>query len=291
MIADFVTPAIAMPAQCRAWLPYNYSLGCAKRCNKITDNENITCNNHKDYYTNWWSRHIPIHDTGITYFDLMRHYKESILFQLQNKYVTVNDDELYDIINKTPNVDIGYILFLCKYAGLKLWPQCLYNIMHQHFQHGCVHLWQYNKVFGYLYSYVDRMLVFDAYIQNGLTVVSREICEPLLQLNKYLRADIEYQTIVGRCEIIASYFKVLRNDRQYTICLERFWAWVSELKDRARSAYAPLKEELMAAAWEPRRMPFWCLDIEEVSEEFPDGLPCKSDHISLCTKLNTMKFD
>lgn len=255
MIGAIVTLVIAMSAQCRAWLPYNYSLGRAKRCNKTADNENGTCNRHKDYYTNWWSRHIPTHDTGITYYDLMRHYKGAILFQLQNKYVTVHDDELHDIINKTPNVDIGYILFLCKHTDLKLWPQCVYNIVCQHFQHGCVHLWQYNKVFGYLYSYVDRVHVFDAYIQHVLTVVSREICEPLLQLNKYLRADIEYQNIVGRCEIIASYFKVLHNDRQYTICLERYWAWVSQLKERARTAYAPLKEELMTAARESRWMP------------------------------------
>jgi hypothetical protein len=39
----------------------------------------------------------------------------------------------------------------------------------------------------------------------------------------------------------------------------------------------------MAATWAPERLPFWCLDIEEVAEEHPEGLPSKAEWKALCS--------
>lgn len=57
--------------------------------------------------------------------------------------------------------------------------------------------------------------------------------------------------------------------------------YVAEKRAQHKKAYAPLKEELMAATWHPRRFAAWCLDIEEVAEEFPDGLCAMGSHEEL----------
>jgi hypothetical protein len=291
-----------MSAQCRAWLPYNYSLGPAKRCTLQATTEQGTCTYHKDYYVNWWMRHIPVCGTAYMSDIIMHDYKEAMLFQLQNNYVSVHDDEFYDILETVHNIDSQYILFLCKHTefNLEAWPQYIYKIVRERFQNRTIQTVPFLQAYGDLYSYVDKMCIFDAYIQVALDWIVRNIqgvLGPAGILDAFLRAsDIQYQHIAGRRQVIASYFKVLRNahinteddDMRYTTCLGRYWMWVSNLKDGARKVYTPLKEELMAAAWEPKRMPYWCLDAEEVTEEYPEGLPSKSDHTAMCKKINTL---
>ncbi len=291
--------------QCRAWLPYNYSLGPAKRCNLQATTEQGTCTYHKDYYTNWWMRHIPVCGTAYMSDIIMHDYKDAILFQLKNKYVSVDDDEFYDILETVHNIDTQYILFLCKHTefNLEAWPYYIHKIVRERFYNRTVQYVKFSQAYDDLYSHIDKMLLFDAYIQVALDWIVENIqgvLGPAGILDAFLRAsDIQYQHIAGRRQVIASYFKVLRNshistdddDMRYTACLGRYWMWVSQLKDSARDSYTPLKEELMAAAWEPRRMPYWCLDIEEVAEEYPEGLPSKSDHAALCTKIDAQIKD
>ena len=103
-------------------------------------------------------------------------------------------------------------------------------------------------------------------------------------------ANITFRDIAGKRQLLADTFKVLRNqyiaaeadDDRYNACKGRFWMWVSRLHGQARVAYEPIREAILAAAWAPVRLPFWCLDVDEVAEEHPEGLPSKEEWKALC---------
>ena len=297
------TKASCESQQCRAYYPFQYTLGPVQRCPNAAVQHDGTCWEHADYYTDWWSRHIP--DTAYMADVLLCDNKHEMVYQLRNGYVSINDDAFAHYMT-TRTVDVLFIEFLCMHTNFNVedWPNLMVHLVNERFVKSILHLHKSAaEAFAPLYSYIDRASIFDIYVQlvvNWIKHNLQGVIGPAGVFDAYLRtADVEYRHIVGNRQRIAGYIKVLRNqhipndddDMLYTACMGRYWMWVSNLKERARHTYAPLKEELMAASWAPQRMPFWCLDSEETIEEYPDGLPSKADHTALCKKIDTQIKD
>jgi hypothetical protein len=293
------TKATHESRQCRAFHPFQYTLGPVQRCQNSAVQHDGTCWEHTDYYRDWWSRHIPC--SAYMADILLCDNAHEILYQLKNGYVSIEDTDFKDCMT-TRNIDVVFIVFLCRHTNFNVaeWPGLMVRLVNERFTKSILHLHKSAaEAFAPLYSYIDRASIFDIYIQLVIDWVNHNlqgVIGPAGVFDSFLRtADVHYGHIVGNRQRIATYINVMRNqhisndddDMLYTACCGRYWMWVSHLKERARRTYAPLKEELMAASWAPQRMPYWCLDWEEVAEEYPEGLPSKAEHAALCKKIET----
>jgi len=276
--------------QCRAW---HMSLMKWRRCTNSAEQHDGTCWAHADYYTHWWRRHVPSnnHEEDTLMYDNL----EEMTFQLERGYVSLKDIEIGAF---NPQCDL-FFLWLCSFPDFDAdkYPAHLNVATYKQTRHIILHQHQYDAAFMELHRYFSRGKIFHLYLIHAVHWIKNNfqgVDGPGLVLDSILRvANVTFWDIAGQRQLLASvlnqfrssYIKNEAEDDCYNICKGRFWAWVTDLKMGARAAYATLKEELIAAAWAPERLPFWCLDCEEIAEEHPDGLPTKEAWAALCTAV------
>lgn len=295
-----VQPPAASPCEslrCRAWYTTQYSFGPLRRCDRIIEQHDGVCCAHSDYYCNWWARHVP--DSEYMEDIIMSDKIEEMRFQIEGNYVSLKDPELVERLKQYPFSTLLFI-WLCEFADFDAtaFPghisACTYHIV----KHDILYFRKpYELAFAPLHRHFDRGLIFEYYLLHSLNWIADNIHGCLSPANVLegllIGSAISYRDVAGRRLQLAEHFKVLRNryiklaehDDRYTGCKGRFWMWISRLKQMARDSYEPLRGEVLAAAWAPARMPFWCLDSDEVLEDYPEGLPNKMEFAALCASI------
>lgn len=295
-----VRPSAAAPCEslrCRAWMPMMYSLGPLRRCERAVEQHDGTCWEHRDYYNGWWARHVP--DSEYMEDIFMSDNEEEMRFQIENGYVSLMDPELMETL-AMESLRSLFFLWLCQFADFEAtaFPAHISACVHRIVKHDILYFRKpYEEAFAALHRHFDRGLIFEHYIVHCLEWIAGNIqgcMGPANVLEGLLvSASISYRDIAGRRLQLAEHFQLLRNpyikstedDDRYMSCRGRFWMWVSRLKQVARDSYESLRAEVLAAAWAPARMPFWCLDLEEVVEDYPEGLPDKAEFATLCASI------
>lgn len=281
--------------RCRAWNMMLYHGVC--RCANMVQQHDGTCWEHANYYRGWWTQHVPTNDGHED--AIMLHYQEEMRFQIEGGYVSLSDPELATALQRNPRQHL-FFQWLCSYADFDgtRFPAsvaaCVSRIFKTQLLGGAV---LYEAAFADLHLHFDRGYIFDIYLQIALSWIAdniQGIVGPATMLESVLNcAAISYRDVAGRRLALAEHFNALRSpyflsaaeDDRYTSCKGRFWMWIARLKQAERNAYEPLREALMAAAWAPTRMPFWCLDVAEQAEDYPEGLPSKAAWATLCASI------
>jgi hypothetical protein len=300
-----VRQPVAAPCEslrCRAFYPQQYSFGSFRRCTGMAEQHDGVCWTHADYYRDWWRRRVPTSD----YMEdvILSNNDHEMQFQVSGGYVSLADFELAEALRENPGQHF-FFQWLCTYADFdgRRFPAsvaaCVGRIFKTTILNSRI---TYEKAFGALHSSFERGYIFEVYLQFCVAWIKdniQGILGPAKMLDAFLRsATVNYRDIAGRRLVLAEYLNALRNphiasarilqatdDDRYNTCKGRFWLWVSDLKQAERNAYDPLKAELMAAAWAPTRMPFWCLDVDEVAEDYPEGLPSAAAWSVLCASI------
>ena len=262
-----------------------------RRCDRVKEQHDGTCWEHRDYYKGWWTSHVPTNDYQEDV--VMSDRLEEIRFQIENGYVSLRDPELAISLRQWIGCSQFYI-FLCEYDQFdySAYPMHVSAMMYRLSNNVINRLQPYDQAFESLHRLFDRGYIFTHYLAHCLNWVNRNIQAGAANVVEGLLhyANITFRDIAGKRQMLADNFKMLRHphikneadDDRYNMCRGRFWLWVSELKAAERAAYEPLREAVIAAAWAPARMPFWCLDVEEVAEDYPEGLPSKDEWKALC---------
>jgi hypothetical protein len=288
-------PAPCESLRCRAYYPQQYSLGPLKRCDRIMEQHDGVCWAHKDYYEGWWGRHMP--SCGYTEDILMNDNVEEMRFQIEHGYVSLQDPELDAALCTWAGCE-QFFMFLCEYDQFNYSAYFAHISVIVYRQTNLVinHQVPYQEAFEVLHRLFDRGYIFSHYLGHALHWVERNvqgIFGPADVVYGILcGTGLTYKDIAGKRQMLADTFRVLRSpyfteadDIRYNTCMGRFWLWVGQLHDQARAAYEPLRFAVLAAAWAPIRLPFWCLDTEEMAEEYPEGLPSKDEWNVLCTGI------
>jgi hypothetical protein len=282
--------------RCRAWDMILFHGVC--RCENMAQQHDGTCWEHANYYRGWWTQHVPTNDGHED--AVMLHYQEEMCFQIERGHVSLSDPELAAALRSNPGQHL-FFQWLCAYADFDgtQFPASVATCVDRIFKTQLLRRTvSYEDAFANLHLHFDRGYIFDIYLQIAISWIAdniQGIVGPANMLESVLNcAAISYRDIAGRRLALAEHFKKLRSqyiasaaeDDRYNSCKGRFWMWISQLKQAERNAYDPLKAELMAATWAPARMPFWCLDAEEVAEEYPEGLPTKAAWAALCDAVS-----
>ena len=276
--------------RCRAWYS-RYCFAPTRRCDRIVEQGDGTCWQHRDYYKGWWTSTVPT--SPLMEDNIMLNCEAEIRFQIQNGFVSLQDPELETRLRDFPHYG-QFFMMLCEYSEFdySAYPVHITIIVNKLTQHIIHRRQTYDQAFANLHRLFDRGYVFHHYLINCLIWVADNIKAgaPNVVEGLLYTANVTFRDIAGKRQMLALLFKTLRNehiendaeDDRYNMCRGRFWLWVSELKAAERAAYEPLREAVLAAAWAPARMPFWCLDVEEVAEDYPEGLPSKEEWKTLC---------
>ncbi len=279
--------------RCRGWDPMQYSLGPLTRCNNVAEQHDGTCWAHRDYYQGWWKRHVP----NCEYMEdiIMNDNEEEIIFQIENGYVSLDDKELDAALRLNVGRDLFFI-WLCRFPefNYSVYPVNVSVAVRRQTEHVIYRRLSYEDAFADLHRLFDRGYIFTHYLAHVLNWIKNNIqgiLGPATIFDALLRnARVTFRDVAGKRQLLATSLEILRNtafsaedDDRYNSCKGRFWMWISSLKEAEKATFDPLKEELMAATWAPERLPFWCLDVEEVAEEHPEGLPSKEAWTKICS--------
>ena len=288
-----VRPPVRAPCEslrCRAWHLPHMSM---RRCDLMTEQHDGTCWEHRDYYKGWWTRHVPANDHAED--TLMYDNQEEIRFQIERGHVSLQDPELGAALRQWIGCS-QFFMFLCEYDQFdySAYPSHVSAISYRLTNNIINRVQTYDQAFESLHRLFDRGYIFTHYLAHCLNWVNRNVQGSLGPANVVegllYTANLTFRDIAGKRQLLAETFRVLRNqyipsdveDDRYNFCKGRYWIWVSDLKAAERAAYEPIREAVLAAAWAPARMPFWCLDVEEVAEDYPEGLPSKEEWKALC---------
>lgn len=282
--------------RCRAWYLPHMSFMKWRRCDAVKEQHDGTCWEHRDYYKGWWSRHVPTND--YTEDVMMSDQLEEIRFQIERGHVSLQDPELVAAMGRWIGCSL-FFMFLCEYDQFDYatYPVHVSGIVYRLTNQVINRLKTYDQAFESLHRLFDRGYIFTHYLAHCLDWVNRNIYAGAANVVEGLlyTANVTFRDIAGKRQLLAESFKVMRSrhiasdaeDDRYNFCMGRYWMWVSRLKTAERAAYEPIREAVLAAAWAPVRMPFWCLDVEEVAEDYPEGLPSKEEWKVLCTSAAT----
>lgn len=283
--------------RCRAWYATQYSFGALLRCNRTVEQHDGVCWAHSDYYCNWWTRHVP----NSEYMEdiLMGDNFEEMRFQIEGGHVSLKDPMLLERLTQHPFSTL-FFLWLCNYEDFDATKfighisACTNHIV----KHDILYFRKpYELAFASLHRYFDRGLIFEHYLLHSLHWLNDNILGCIGPANIFEGllngAVVSFREVAGKRLQLAEHLKILRNryiklaedDDRYTSCKGRFWMWISRLKQEARDEYEPLRGEILATTWAPARMPFWCLDSDEIAEDYPEGLPNKAEFAALCASI------
>ncbi len=284
--------------QCRAWYLPQMTMMKWRRCTNAAEQHDGTCWAHAEYYTHWWRRHVPMNDYEED--RLMYDNLEEMTFQIERGYVSVADPKFIKLLRANSKCSL-FFLWLNEFPDFnaRLFPAHLNCAVYKQTRHIIEHGWSYESAFNELHRFFDRGHIFRLYLAHVVYWITdniQGIIGPATILDALLhkaKVGVTFRDIAGQRLQLAALLDQLRNphikdaeqDDRYNACKGRYWMWVSDLKMAEKAAYAPLKEELIAATWAPERLPFWCLDAEEVVEEHPEGLPTKEAWAALCASI------
>jgi hypothetical protein len=227
---------------------------------------------------------------------MMSDQLEEIRFQIEHGYVSLQDPELVAALRQWIGCSL-FFMFLCEYDQFDYtaYPSHVSAIVYKQTHRIINRLQTYDQAFEALHRLFDRGYIFGHYLVHSLNWVNRNIQASAANVAEGLlyTANVTSRDIAGKRQLLAETFNVLRSpyikdaaeDDRYNSCIGRFWMWISRLKVAERAAYEPLREAVLAAAWAPERMPFWCLDAEEMAEDYPEGLPSKDEWKVLCATV------
>jgi hypothetical protein len=255
-----------------------------RRCHKTAFADGL-CEKHQTYYKNWFNNRPPIYGYNhLTNNRLYSSYKE----QLSSGRITITPKQLNSLGNDINNID--YFLLLCSYVESldPLWNQPLFtkalevdllywirlpskeaqfiNTLTTVARNPQALLLAAYIIFRFcMRQLMDYYTFHDEHIETRLEIILEKIFahplwnqtfysahwdstfDDLKELIKEDRANTEYNADEVTLEenflytIITPLYKTMRETQK--VCIE--------------SALATYKEELMAAAWHPRRVEVW----------------------------------
>ena len=239
------------------------------RCMNCKSQHDGTCWEHRDYYTGWWDR---VRTTSIDDFWIMLLKKEKeIEFQLDGGFV-----DYTDAADAVHNSHIELFLYLCKRPTFRAadWPRVRVRAITYLTGRYMYGIDRWNTIFAPLIRHYPICYIFQESFQIVMGV------QKWRKDFKYFLADtqVEYKDIFP---IRRQLFECLDRHGDLTLKSE-FLLWLAPLKEAERFVVEPLRQEIVAAGWAPERMPFWCLDLDEIAELYPEGLPSKEEHLAAC---------